>query len=563
VNESLDSTPFLTARRILEGPWQALERDVARLLIQTGFSDVRLVGGTGDRGADILAVKGKQTWIVQCKYVAQQYPPSSAVDEVVEAAKFYGAQRLLIAGSRPFGPGTHERVRRWARDGLNVELLSPSTLIALAQQAPEYPATRRNLRDYQLHAVDLLTGSLSETGRGQIVLATGLGKTVVMAETLANLYRDARVAEGRSLVLAHTRELVDQLQRSFWYQLPKWIPTNTLVGGEFPSGWQGITFGTIQSALSRLPELPAFGLILVDEAHHIGSDSFRAVVKELRPPMLGGATATPWRGDGYDIDEILGPPVIRIGIAEGLRRGFLCDVDYRILADNIDWELVRSRSKHRYSISQLNQRLLLPTRDEEAAKVITTAFRNEERRSLVVFCASVLHAESFAGVLRQFDLRAQPVSGDVHPREREKLMAKFRSGALDAICTCDLFNEGVDLPDVDSIAFMRVTHSRRIFVQQLGRGLRISPGKRNVMVLDFVSDLRRIAEVVQLQRAAYGDIERLTLADRLIQFRDAGAGRFMREWMLDQADLFMREGDAQLELPSFEYPDPTPRGNVQ
>ena len=328
-----------------------------------------------------------------------------------------------------------------------------------------------------------------------------------MAEAVAQLYRDGAIPEERVLVMAGTRELVDQLQRSFWDQLPKWISTHRLMGGEEPSYWDGITFATVQSVLSRVKDLPRFGLVLVDEAHHVGSESFRTVISTLAAPMIGGVTATPWRGDGYDIDALLGQPVVRIGIAEGLRNGFLCEADYRLLADNIDWEFVRDRSANNYSIQQLNRKLLIPTRDEEAAKIIREAFTAEKRRAAVVFCSTVVHAQSFAGMLRLFGFRAEAITGEMDPRTRDKTMAAFRRGNLDIVTTRDLFNEGVDVPDVDMIAFMRVTHSRRIFVQQLGRGLRISPNKDKVVVLDFVSDLRRIAEVIELEKAVKGDIE--------------------------------------------------------
>ena len=334
------------------------------------------------------------------------------------------------------------------------------------------------------------------------------------------------------------------------------------MGGETPSSWEGITFATVQSAVSRLEELPDFGLVLIDEAHHVGSETFRRVTDRLSNSMIGGVTATPWRGDGYDIDELLGPPVIRIGIAEGLKRGFLCEADYRLLADNIDWSVVRSQSSNRYSIIQLNKLLLLPTRDEEAARAVRDTFDREKRRSAIVFCSSIHHANSFAATLKLFDFRAEPISGEMSPRERDRIMAAFRKGSLDVVTTRDLFNEGVDVPDVDMIVFMRVTHSRRIFVQQLGRGLRISPNKKKVVVLDFVSDLRRIAEVVELEKAARGDLERLRLPG-MIQFRDEGAGSFMLDWMRDQADLFMREGDPTLELPAFDFPRPHNRGTVQ
>jgi superfamily II DNA or RNA helicase len=384
-----------------------------------------------------------------------------------------------------------------------------------------------------------------------------------MAETTAQLLRDAAVDARRVLVLADKRELVDQLQREFWQQLPKDVPTHLLVGGEEPTFWDGITFATVQSVLSRLDSMPKFGLVWVDEAHHIGSDSFRRVIDKLSAPMIGGATATPWRGDRFDIDTILGHPVAKIGIDLGLRQGFLCEADYRLLADNIDWELVQRRSKNEYSIKELNTKLLIPTRDDEAARILADVFKLEKRRAVIVFCPSVDHAGAFAAMLRLYGFRSASITGEMDARERDKTMALFRKGALDAVTTVDIFNEGVDVPDVDMLVFMRVTHSRRIFVQQLGRGLRIAPNKKKVVVLDFVSDLRRISEVIDLQSAVSGDVERMESLERIVQFADRGAGHFMLEWMLDQADLFNREGDAKLELPEFDFPAPAAPGGVQ
>jgi superfamily II DNA or RNA helicase len=166
-------------------------------------------------------------------------------------------------------------------------------------------------------------------------------------------------------------------------------------------------------------------------------------------------------------------------------------------------------------------------------------------------------------MLRLFGFKAEAITSDMDARERDRVMVAFRRGLLDVVTTRDLFNEGVDVPDVDMIAFMRVTHSRRIFVQQLGRGLRVSPNKSKVVVLDFVSDLRRISEVVELERASKGSIEHLRMPGSIIHFQDAGAGEFMLEWMKDQADLFNREGDAKLEIPKFDFPEPIPPGNIQ
>lgn len=522
-----------------------------------------MVGGSGDKGADVIGVKNGEVWVVQCKHTTTAPATKWAVQEVVDAGTYYSANRMLVATSRAVGGGVEAEVDRYRRIGINVEVLDPAKLSKLAQQVPEYTKSRRVLRPYQQDAVAKFREGLTDTGRAQVVLATGLGKTVVMAEVVADLYRDGLIRDNRVLVLADKRELVRQLQFGFWTQLPKWVPTHLLSSDETPSFHDGVTFATVQSVIGRVDTLPSYGLVLVDEAHHVGSSTFRRALDVLAPPMVGGATATPWRGDGFDIDEVLGKPLVRLGISDGLQHKYLSEVDYRLLVDNIDWAFIQDVSAHGYSLSQLNKRLLLPTRDEEAARQIVEVFRREHRRGGIAFSSSVDHAESFSGVLRGYGLRAEAISSRQEPRERDRLMAQFRRGDIDILASVDLFNEGVDVPDVDLVAFLRSTHSRRIFVQQLGRGLRLSPNKDKVIVMDFVTDLRRMAEVIELEKASLGPVERLPLGHNLINFRDASAGTFMIEWMKDQADLILREGDAQLELPKFEFPHPPQPGNVQ
>ncbi len=555
---------FLGEQRLLLGPWQAFERDVARLLLANGFDDVRIVGGVGDRGADVLGVHAGKLWTIQCKHTTTSPPPRTAIGEVVEAGRYYGADQLVVATSRPPSDAFNEERARYQRRGLNIQVADPRVLLNLMARTPEYPKARMTLRDYQEDAADRFRQGLLDTGRAQVILATGLGKTVVIAEVVADLLRDELVDHGRVLVLAHTRELVDQLHRAFWYQLPKWVPTHQLSGGERPAYGDGITFATVQSAQSRAECLPSFGLVLVDEAHHIGASMFRDTIDKLQPRMLGGVTATPWRGDRFDLDEILGPPLVRIGIAEGLQRGFLTEVDYRLLADNVDWGFVQEASRYNYSISQLNRRLILPTRDEQASRIIKEVFEEKGRRGGIVFSPTIAHAQAFSAMLRRYGFRSEAISSDTSSRERDLLMSRFRGGQLDFVATVDLFNEGVDVPDVDLIVFMRATHSRRIFVQQLGRGLRISPNKDQVVVLDFVTDLRRVAEVIDLDQAVRGgSVERLGLGGSLVQFSDASAGSFLQEWMLDQASLFLREDDPTIELPELDFPLPPARGTVQ
>ena len=557
------SDSFLKRERLIYGPWQSFERDVARLLMHNGFNDVRVVGRTGDNGADILAVNSNGLWVVQCKHTTSSYPPKAALDEVLNAGRFYEADHLSVATSRPAGDTFLRKRNDIKQLGLDIKIWAPKQLMRLAEQATLYTTNKKELRDYQQDAVERFRDSLVDTGRGQVVLATGLGKTVVMASTVQELYETGQIPTGRVLVLAHMKELVTQLHFSFWSQISKRIPTHQLCDGEFPTFWDGITFATFQSVKNKLKELPEFDLVLVDEAHHIGADTFKFVLEELEPKMIGGVTATPWRGDGYSIDEILGPPVFKLGIDEGLARGFLSEVDYRIFADNIDWNYVQESSINNYSIKQLNRKLIIPTRDEQAAKMISELYVSTNRKSGIIFCPSVAHARHFSSILREHGLSCEIIASEIDQRECATHLARFRKGLFQFAITIDMFNEGVDVPDVDMIIFMRSTHSRRIFIQQLGRGLRVSPKKDKVVVLDFVSDLKRMAEVIELDSSIRSlEIEKVGLGRELIEFSDRSMGSFLHEWLLDQADL-LNNDSAQLEPPQFNYPNPKSPGSVQ
>ena len=145
----MNTIGFLDEKRLLLGPWKAFERDVARLLIVNGFEDVRMVGGSGDRGADVLGVKGGELWVWQCKHTTTSSPPRRAVAEVVRAAEFYKADRMVVATSRTPGIGLLEEKARFERRGLRIELGYPALLLEHMRNSPEYSRFRRVLRDYQ------------------------------------------------------------------------------------------------------------------------------------------------------------------------------------------------------------------------------------------------------------------------------------------------------------------------------------------------------------------------------------------------------------------------------
>ncbi len=550
---------FFNDQRIIEGPWAAFERDFARLLLFQGFDDVRLVNGPGDKGADIIGAINNELWVFQSKYRKNAQIAPKAVSEAVGAAEFYGADRIGVVISRAPTESFRMKVAEFSDMGYDIDVFGPKKISNLANNSPLYPPSRKDLRkEYQVDVAEDFFDGLTQRGKSLIVLATGLGKTVVMSEVVTKLFDDQRLDNERVLVVAHTRPLVRQLIREFWDQLPKYIPTHILMGGEFPSFFKGITFATIQSVKNNITMLPKFDAVFIDEAHHAGAPSFVQTIDKLDPKMLGGVTATPWRGDGFNIELLFNKADAKVGIAEGLAHGFLSKTDYRLIADDIDWEFVQNKSKNKYSVKQLNKRLLIPERDEKAASIIKEVFINEKRTSAIIFSPSIDHATQFAGWLNHVGLKAACIFSSQKSREQELIMSKFKSGQFDVVVTVDMFNEGVDIPNVDLVAFLRATHSRRIFVQQLGRGLRVSDDKDKVIVLDFVSDLRRMALVLDLDKSVKSlEIEKVGLGDKLINFNDKSAGSFLEEWLLDQADLFKREEDPALEIPEkFNYPEP-------
>jgi superfamily II DNA or RNA helicase len=177
----------------------------------------------------------------------------------------------------------------------------------------------------------------------------------------------------------------------------------------------------------------------------------------------------------------------------------------------------------------------------------------------ILFCRTIEHAEEMARTLRGAGWRRAASFHDrLGRRDRDLLMSEFRDGRIPIVTAVDIFNEGVDVPDVNILCFLRVTHSRRIFVQQLGRGLRLRPGKESVRVLDFVSDVRRVAATLDLQRALArafdGEIERLTIPQARFTFSEPSIGSLLQEWIKDAAALEDADEEVRLQFPEGLVP---------
>jgi superfamily II DNA or RNA helicase len=541
--------PFVSPSVLIAGGPQRFTRQVERLLGQIGFTGISNIDGSGDHGGDILGSLNGQDWVFQCKWQANGTLPRAGVDEVDRAADFYRSDRAVVVTNVKPGPDATRRARQLARIGRTIDFWTGGDLQELYQVAEDRLALR--LRDYQSAAIARLLADLNANQRGLLVLATGLGKTVIGGEVIAH-YLVAQPSLD-VLVVAHTKDLVAQLERALWRHLPKPVKTQVLSGEEKPRDLHGVTCATVASALNAALNGYRPGLVMVDETHHVGEDGlYDRLLTELADSRQFGVTATPWRGDKYDIEQYFGHASFKLGIEDGMRRGYLAKIDYRLFLDNIDWDVVRDVSKRSYSMKELNSKLFLPQRDEAVRDELTTAWAQTRDPRAIVFCQTIEHAERMAELLRQSaewrDTCA--VHAGLTKRERQMRLLEFRAGHVPILTAVDILSEGVDIPDCNLIAFARVTHSRRIFVQQLGRGLRLREGKEKLLALDFVNDLRRVAALLNIRRTL--DATELEVLPEVpqpsITFSDLRVESLLEQWILDAADLETANDEARLQF---------------
>ena len=551
---------FLTEDILKGTDWRALERAVARLMGHCGWKEVVIVGRSGDKGADIVAIREqdgkKRTWVIQVKAVTGgNYVGLAALQEVLQAQAVYRAHVVTVATNGDFTDSVLKKQASLLKTGFEVKLWNGAFLKKLLERWDEKHNLARPLRKYQENiATRALEIFDSEESKVQYIVATGLGKTVIAAEIATRLWtRGCR----RILVLCHARDLALQLEQGFWSQLGKSVPTRYFFDGFPPIVYNGINFGLYQSLQGYLSSVEpgSFDVVIVDEAHHALAHGFRSCVDHLAPKFLIGMTATPWRGDGKSLDDLFGEPIARVSLVDGMAMGFLARVDYRLYCDNIDWEAIPDLTNERLTIRDLNKRLFLPQRDEAIIGEILAQASHVSSPRIAVFSPSVEHARRFAAMISAGGIPCQPLSGEENI-ERRKRLIDFSVGKLKAVTAVDVMNEGIDVPDVNILVFLRATHSRRIFVQQLGRGLRLAPDKEKVIVLDFVSDIRRLAEVLELDREAKrkGEkFENVFLRTGVVKFQNLQIQQFVEAWLSDITNLSDAEDSEKLVFPNVDW----------
>jgi superfamily II DNA or RNA helicase len=572
---------FLNREILDDCGWQAFERLIARLLIHKGFRAVRVVGSSGDKGADILGIhpNGKR-WLIQAKYWRQPVPEPE-MQKTLDAAALYHAEFAVVAALN----GVSENARKFQLNALNqgrkLTVWTPLDLINQASKLDVATVARKALGDYQEDAIDLLVQSLKSGAplRTMLVMATGLGKTFTAAEAV----RRTRLKNPlRVLVLAHTNQLLLQLEAAFWPFIGAGEPTMVWNQFEKPSELQlaktNFIFASRDSVFNYLQaggEIPHFDLLLVDECHHAHSKSlsYSKILEDLnageeQAPMLVGLTATPYL---LDAEALLSPhfgdsPLVTIDMVYGLKHGFLSNVNYKMFTDNINWEALSKGWGKNLSPRQVNRRFFIKEWDEAVVSELHKNWDEVTSPKAIVFCGTIEHALSMRDRINARGFcNAQAIhSGEARGKkmtsfERNLMLSDFDAGKVNVVCTVDVFNEGLDVPDVNIIVFNRVTHSRRIFVQQLGRGLRVSPDKDFTLVLDFAQDIRRYAAGINLknQLAEPSAGSTISIGNRVTfttsNGEDPEAESFLSAWLQDVEQIELAGDD---ETGFLHFPPP-------
>ncbi len=505
--EKNDSKGFLSTERLAKGPWQAFERAIARLLAHRGWEIQEVVGGSGDHGADILAAaRDDNNNLVECIYqskFSEINKPLNVdiVGDVKRAMEFYEIEMGVCVSNRILGDTQTNKLRILIDSGYKIETFLAKDLLNVYNKINDWADDSRELKSYQLEAISELQNSFRRGNKSALIcLATGLGKTFVAAKFIQWIYENN--ASANVLILANTKNLIEQFDRAIWSSIPKWVSTHLVYDSEKPSFFEGITFSTFQSFQDFYKSTNGlhYDIVIVDEAHHAPASTYSKVLEELDPTFLLGLTATPFRMDERNVSRIFGPPLVYYSVYTALKKGFLSKVEYQIHNDNIDEDWISMNSKKGHTIKQLNKKIFLPERDEDICEKIATQWKEKNLERGIIFCNSSEHAERIENILKtSFHLPVWSLTTRVkESRERARRLREFRIGRTKILTCYDMLNEGIDVPDVDYIAFLRVTHSRVYFLQQLGRGLRYKEGK-TLLVDDYVSDLRRVHSVKKFQ----------------------------------------------------------------
>lgn len=333
----------------------------------------------------------------------------------------------------------------------------------------------------QIDALEALHQTMEEQyNKAMVIMATGLGKTY-LAAFFAERFK-------RVLFIAHREEILNQAKRSFQQVMPD--RTHGIYNGQHKDGEADCVFASIYTLSMQkhrsMFEPNAFDLVVVDEFHHAAAKTYIKVMEYFQPQFLLGITATPDRLDGKDIYALCdGNVAYQMHFIDAIRRGWLSPFQYYGVFDETDYSQIRWIGT-RYD----EQQLMAAQLHETYAEKIHGAWMQHKQTRTIGFCSSIRQADYLADYFRVQGAKVLSLHSYTTEMSREEAIRRLGAGDLDIVFTVDLFNEGTDIPSVDTLLFVRPTESLTIFTQQVGRGLRLAEGKSHCVIIDLIGNYR-------------------------------------------------------------------------
>ncbi|MBP6235455.1 MAG: DUF3427 domain-containing protein [Saprospiraceae bacterium] len=324
-----------------------------------------------------------------------------------------------------------------------------------------------------------------------VVAATGTGKTVISAFDFKR-FKNTN-SRSRLLFVAHRKEILQQAQATFQGVLKDNNFGELWVDGLEPEKFDHV-FASVQTLNNQLEKLNLtssfYDYIVVDEVHHIAASSYRPILNYFEPKILLGLTATPERMDGEDIlSDFCNTIAAEIRLPEALNRKLLCPFQYFGITDSVDLTNVEWKNG-RYVPSELTK--IYTKNDNRVREIITNLdkyLRDYQDVRALGFCITQEHAQFMAEKFSLAGLKADYLVSNRNELRKE-IREKLTKKEINYLFVVDIFNEGIDIPEIDTVLFLRPTESLTVFLQQLGRGLRLADGKDCLTVLDFVGNSR-------------------------------------------------------------------------
>ena len=353
--------------------------------------------------------------------------------------------------------------------------------------------------EYQREILDNLQveREIHHRNKNLVVAATGTGKTVIAA---FDYYRfknmlQSKNQKARLLFVAHRKEILEQSRACFRGVLRDQNFGQLLVGHYNPDGYEYL-FASIQSINSRrlchaIPD-DFFDYIVIDEIHHAPANSYQPLLEHFKPKILLGLTATPERSDSRDVFRYFENKIsAEIRLPDAINKKLLCPFQYFGVTDSVDYDQIQW-TRGGYDIAELDN--LISGNDMRAGLVIRKIkeiLLDVSKSRGLCFCVNKRHARFMAQKLNDAGIAAEALISDSSVEERSTVKRRLRDFEINFICVVDLYNEGVDIPEIDTVLFLRPTESLTVFLQQLGRGLRMVDSKECLTVLDFVGQANK------------------------------------------------------------------------